>query len=170
MGFSSGKCRGFLQILPSVACCRQETARPGWSGGLPCLGSLKAWMNWSECGNLGHVQLYRLYPYLREVSFLNALENCRHQSLYCTSLTSGYHPVPSQEPSFKSVHHSPFPKKNAKNGRQAALGNDPVDAHHDLLRDVLILACSEILHNPPGFGQLGLHRDLRIHLAGLGQG
>lgn len=70
-------------------------------------------------------------------------------------------------------HHSNLsitPQKNAKNRRQAALGNDPVDAHHDLLRDVLILACSEILHNPPGLGQLGLHRDLRIHLAGLGQG
>lgn len=41
--------------------------------------SLKACrMNWSECGNLGqHVQLYRLYPYLREVPFLSALENCR---------------------------------------------------------------------------------------------
>ena len=36
MGFSSAKCRGFLQILPSVACCRQaqlikrKTWHPCW--------------------------------------------------------------------------------------------------------------------------------------------
>ena len=91
--FSSGKCRGFLQIFPSLP--HPETARVKMlshavarklqgQAGLEVflasrVGSLKACrMNWSECGNLGqHVQLYRQNPYLREVPFLNALENCR---------------------------------------------------------------------------------------------
>ena len=64
-----------------------------------------------------------------------------------------------------------FPKRKRPKNRQAAFRNDPVNAHHDLLGDVFILARSKILHDPPGFGQLGLHRDLRIHLRwkGIGQ-
>mmetsp|Transcript_20996 Transcript_20996/g.35049 ORF Transcript_20996/g.35049 Transcript_20996/m.35049 type:complete len:307 (-) Transcript_20996:1106-2026(-) len=63
-------------------------------------------------------------------------------------------------------HHQVVEELQGKAGLEVflALRNDPVDAHHDLLGDVFILARSKILHDPPGFGQLGLHRDLRIHL------
>ena len=89
--FSSGrytKYRGVLQIFPSLPhtetarLMRQETARPGWSGGLPCLGAweYEALNCWQESGNLGqHVQPY---TYLCEVRFLNLCENCRGYQKY----------------------------------------------------------------------------------------